>query len=64
MLFVPPTVQDPAFHNFADGREIASISDFRLVIGTAGLWMSVNSRPKNVLTNIGSAYYHLNVSSC
>jgi hypothetical protein len=78
-----PIVQDPAFHNFADGREIASIPNFWnvisnipfVVIGTAGLWMSVNSRPNDVrkppgincvvfftgivLTGVGSAYYHL-----
>jgi hypothetical protein len=83
MFCLDTIAQDPAFHNFADGREIASIPNFWnvisnipfLVIGTAGLWMSVNSRPNDAgrtpgpnciiffsgifLTGIGSAYYHL-----
>jgi len=52
MLSISPIRQDPAFHNFADGREIASIPNFMNVIsnlpfllfGTAGLWMINKSR--------------------
>lgn len=53
MLSISPIRQDPAFHNFADGREIASIPNFMnvisnlpfVLIGTAGLWMMNKSRP-------------------
>jgi hypothetical protein len=53
MLCIPPIKQDPAFHNFADGREIASIKNFMnvlsnlpfMLIGTAGLWMIRKCRP-------------------
>ncbi len=53
MLSISPIRQDPAFHNFADGREIASIPNFMnvisnlpfMLIGTTGLWMMKKSRP-------------------
>jgi hypothetical protein len=55
ILSISPIRQDPAFHNFADGREIASIKNFMNVIsnipfllfGTAGLWMISKRRPND-----------------
>ena len=52
MLSISPIRQDPAFHNFADGREIVSIPNCMnvlsnlpfLLLGTAGLWMIKKSR--------------------
>lgn len=60
MLSISPIKQDPAFHNFADGREIASIPNFMNVIsnlpfvlfGTAGLWMIKKSRSNGVLSEL------------
>lgn len=60
MLSISPIGQDPAFHNFADGREIASIPNFMNVIsnlpfllsGTAGLWMMNKSRPNGAFEEL------------
>lgn len=60
MLSISPIRQDPAFHNFADGREIASIPNFMNVIsnlpfmlfGITDLWMIKKSRPLGVFEEL------------
>ncbi len=60
MLSISPIRQDPAFHNFADGREIAFIPNFMNVIsnlpfmllGAAGIWMIKKSRPNGALEEL------------
>lgn len=60
MLSISPISQDPAFHNFADGREIASIPNFMnvlsnlpfLLFGAAGLWMIKKSRPNGAFEEL------------
>lgn len=60
MLSISPIRQDPAFHNFADGREIVSIPNFMnvisnlpfLLLGAAGLWTIKKSRPNGAFEEL------------
>jgi hypothetical protein len=71
-LFVPPIVQDEAYHLFADTRTICNIPNFWnvasnlpfAIVGIFGLWKlhTVLDRvlfSGVLLTFFGSAYYHL-----
>lgn len=73
LLPLPPLLQDPAYHHFADQREIFGIPNFWnvvsnlpfIVIGVAGLLRFHRDATTAVLftglflTGFGSSYYHL-----
>ena len=74
LLPLPPLLQDPAYHDFADQRELFGIPNFWnvvsnlpfIAIGTAGL-VRFHRDPTTAvlftglfLTGFGSSYYHLN----
>jgi len=74
LLPLPPLLQDPTYHNFADQREFFGIPNFWnvvsnlpfIAVGAAGLLQLRRDATTLVLfagfflTGFGSAYYHLN----
>jgi hypothetical protein len=74
LLPLPPLLQDPNYHNFADQRELLGIPNFWnvvsnlpfIAIGAAGLLQLRRDATTLVLftglflTGFGSSYYHLN----
>jgi Ceramidase len=74
LLPLPPLLQDPNYHNFADQRELLGIPNFWnvvsnlpfIAVGAAGLLQLRRDATTLVLftglflTGFGSSYYHLN----